>query len=429
MMNISLGFKFYTSRYKMKNVSILFALILLLTSSAGTTRISEWRGTDRGGIYYESNLLKTWPAEGPKELWALNNIGNGFVSPVFADDNFYITGEIDSMEILFSYNLKGEKQWQTSLGKEWMKSFPGSRSAPTIVDDLLYVGTGLGNLFCVNRANGKIVWSKDLIADFNGALPLHGHSESPVIQEEKIFWNTGGKDNNVVALNRFTGKLIWSNKGFGERSSYNSPKLIELPSRKILVTFSAYHLMGLDIKTGNLLWSHEQDNYPPDKRIPGNGDTHSNTVLYDNGSIYYAAGDGNCGVKLKLSDDGTKITEVWRNKGFDSFMGGIVKIGDYLYGSGTAKPELRAINASTGNLTDSLRVGSGAIIAADDMIYYYTQKGDLMLFSYKQGKIEKVSSFRIKQGTLQHFSHPVINKGIFYQRHGNVLMAFDISKK
>jgi outer membrane protein assembly factor BamB len=412
----------------MKNISILFGLILLLTSSSGTMRIFEWRGPDREGIYHESNLLKSWPAEGPKELWAVKNIGNGFVSPVFADENFYITGEIDSMEILFSFNLKGEKQWQTILGKEWTRSYPGSRSAPTIVDDLLYVGTGLGNLFCVNRGNGKIVWSKDLFVDFNGALPLHGHSESALIDGEKIFWNTGGKDNNEVALNRFNGRLIWSNKGFGERSAYNSPKLIELPSKKILVTFSAYHLMGFDTQTGNLLWSQVQDNYPPEKRLPGYGDTHSNTVLYDKGSIYYVAGDGNCAVKLNLSDDGTKITEVWRNKGFDSFMGGVVKLGDYLYGCGTVKPDLRAINASTGILTDSLKVGSGAIIAADNMLYYYTQKGDMMLLKYKEGKIEKISSFRIKEGTLQHFSHPVIHNGILYQRHGNTLMAFDIHK-
>ena len=409
--------------------SILFALVLLLTSSSETNSISEWRGTDREGIYYESNLLKIWPVEGPKEIWAIGNIGNGFVSPVFADDYFYITGEVDSMEILFSYNLKGEKQWQTTLGKEWMKSFPGSRSAPTIVDDLIYVGTGLGNLFCVNRSNGKIVWSKDLVADFNGVLPLHGHSESALIQGEKVLWTAGGKENNVVALNRFNGRLIWSNKGFGERSAYNSPRLIELPSRKIMVTFSAYHLMGLDIETGNLLWSQVQDNYPPEKRLPGYGDTHSNTVLFDKGSIYYVEGDGNCGVKLKLSDDGKKITEVWRNKGFDSFMGGFVKIDDWMYGCGTVKPDLFALNALTGQLTDSLRIGSGAVIAADNRLYYYTQKGDMMLLSYNQGKIKKVSSFRIKKGSLQHFSHPVIYKGILYQRHGNMLMAYDIHKK
>jgi outer membrane protein assembly factor BamB len=412
-----------------RKISLLFALPLLLTSSSVTTRTFEWRGANREGIYSESDLLKTWPAEGPKELWSITNIGNGFVSPVFTDDNFYITGEIDTTEILFSYNLKGEKQWQTSLGIAWMRSYPGSRTCPTVVDDLIYVGTGLGNLFCVNRADGKIIWSKDLIADFNGVTPLHGHSESPLIAGDKVFWTAGGKENNVIALNRFSGKIIWSNKGFGERSAYNSPKLIELPNRKILVTFSAYHMMGFDIETGELLWSHEQDNYPLDKRLPGYGDTHANTVIYDNGYIYYAEGDGNCGVKLKLSDDGSEISEIWRNSGFDSYMGGIVKIGDWIYGSGTAKPELRSINASTGILTDSVKIGSGAIIAADNRLYYYTQKGDLMLLSYNQGKIEKVSSFRIKEGTQQHFAHPVIHKGVLYQRHGNTLMAFDIRNK
>ena len=100
-----------------------------------------------------------------------------------------------------------------------------------------------------------------------------------------------------------------------------------------------------------------------------------------------------------------------------------------MYGCGTAKPELLSINATTGELTDSLKIGNGAIISADNMLYYYTQKGDLMLLSYNQGKITKVSSFRIRKGNLQHFSHPVINNGILYQRHGNVLMAFDIRKK
>jgi outer membrane protein assembly factor BamB len=412
----------------MKNVLIFCALIILLTAASVPTKIYEWRGKDREGIYYESNLLKEWPAEGPKKLWSVTGIGNGFVSPVFTEENFYISGEIDSTEVLFCFNLKGEKQWQTNLGKAWMRSFPGSRSAPTVVDDLIYVGTGVGNLFCVNRANGKIVWSKNLATDFGGVLPLHGHSESALIDEEKVFWNAGGKINNVVALNRFNGKLIWTNKGFGEISAYNSAKLIVLPSRKIMVTFSAYHMMGFDTRTGNLLWSHEQDNYPLDKRLPGYGDTHSNTVIYENGSIYYVAGDGNCAVKLNLSADGTKITEVWRNKGFDSFMGGVVKIGDFMYASGTVKTELRAINTTSGVLTDSLKIGSGAIISADNMLYYYTQKGDMDLLKFNQGKVEKVSSFKIKEGNLQHFSHPVINKGTLYQRHGNVLMAFDIRK-
>jgi outer membrane protein assembly factor BamB len=310
-----------------------------------------------------------------------------------------------------------------------MKTFPGARSAPTVVGDLVYVGSGMGNLYCVNRKSGKIVWSKDLIKDFNGVLPLHGFSEAALIDNEKIFWTPGGKTNNFVALNRFTGKLIWSNPGFGEASAYNAPKLITLPARKIVVAFSSYHMMGFDARTGKLLWSHEQDTYPLAERIPGTGDTHSNTVLYEDGSIYYAEGDGNCGVKLKLSDDGTKISEVWRNKKFDSYMGGIVKIGNFIYGGGTTRPLLMSINATTGVLSDSLNIGIGAIISADNMLYYYNQKGDMTLLSFDQGKMQSVSSFRVKEGNLQHFAHPVINNGVLYQRHGNVLVAYDIRKK
>jgi outer membrane protein assembly factor BamB len=401
----------------MNKLRIVLILTLVLASCSGKKNIYEWRGKDRAGIYQESNLLKTWPAQGPEEKWTIDSIGAGFAPPVIAKDRIFISGEVDSMAILYCFNLKGEKLWQTTLGREWVKTFPGSRCTPTVVDDMIYVGTGFGNLYCVSRKDGKIVWSKDLIKDFNGVLPLYGYSEAALIDGEKVFWTPGGKEYNVVALNRFTGELIWSNKGFGEASAYNPPKLIVLPSRNILATFSSYHLMGLDTRTGELLWAHEQDNYPLDKRAPGYGDTHSNTVLFEDGSVYYAEGDGNCGVKLNLSEDGTKITQLWRNKGFDSYMGG------------SARPLLLSINATTGELTDSLRIGSGTLISADNMLYYYNQKGDLMLLSFNQGKMEMVSSFRVQKGELQHFSHPIINKGILYLRHGTVLMAYDIRKK
>jgi len=140
----------------MKIISILYLLIIYLSPARENIKIHQWRGENREGIYQESDLLKVWPAEGPKEICTIDNIGNGFVSPVFAEDQFFITGETDSKVILYCFNLKGEKQWQTTLGNEWIKSYPGSRTAPTIVDGLIYVGSGLGNLYCVRRDNGKL---------------------------------------------------------------------------------------------------------------------------------------------------------------------------------------------------------------------------------------------------------------------------------
>lgn len=412
----------------MKPLSLLIFLFISIYTFSQETEIYQWRGENRAGIFNETNLLKTWPENGPTEIWFNENIGNGFGSPTITDNEIFITGEIDGKCLLFCLNISGELKWKQEIGNDWTKSFPGSRSSPTIIGDLIYVGSGFGNLFCLNRNTGKIIWSKDFVTDFNGQYPLHGHSDAPVIYENIIFWTPGGKTNNVVALNRFSGEQIWRCKGMEERSAYTQSQLIKLPNRTVFITFSAYNLMGIDAETGKLLWVHKQDNTPVEERKLGNGDTHCNTPLFENGAVYYAAGDGNCGVKLFLSENGTNIKEEWRNAGFDSFMGGIIKVGNFLYGSGTAKKELKSINATTGIITNSLKIGSGAIIAADNMIYYYNQRGQLFLIRFENGKMKQESMFKITRGAQEHFSHPVIKNGILYQRHGNTLMAFDIRK-
>jgi outer membrane protein assembly factor BamB len=410
----------------MRVFSILAVLIFALSCSSNRSKKSEWRGEGRKGIYHETGLLSVWPENGPEEIWSIDSLGNGYGSPVFAGDEFFITGEIDSMSILYCFDLDGNKQWETDLGADWVANFPGSRSAPTVVGDLVYTGSGFSSLFCIDRKDGKILWSKEFGENPDSVHGRFGHAEAALVHGDKVFWTAGRPEHNFVALDRFTGELIWTSKGLGEAYAYNSPQLIELPGRNIVVTFTAYHLIGFDAETGELLWSHEQDRYTPEQRAQGYGDIHANTVLYDDGSIYYAAGAGNGGVRLDLSEDGGEITEAWINPGFDSFMGGIVKIGNYLYGSGTMKKQLKAINATTGQLTDSLKVGSGAVIAADEKLYYYNQRGELKLLSYDDGKMKEISSFKIEKGTKEHFAHPVIYKGVLYQRRGNMLMAFNI---
>ncbi|MDX2415280.1 MAG: PQQ-binding-like beta-propeller repeat protein [Bacteroidales bacterium] len=411
----------------MKNL-IYSAFIVLIMGSciSKNEKVYQFRGDDRSGIYQESNLLKEWPEEGLKELWSIETVGNGFCTPIFTEDRFYISGETDGETSMYCFNLAGEMQWQSTIGEEWIKSYPGSRMAPTIVGDLLYTGTGLGNLYCLNIENGEIVWSLNFEKDFAGIPMLHGYSEAPVIDGDKVFWTPGGKEFNAVGLNRFSGEILWSHPGFGERSGYNQGQLIQLPSRNIYVTFSAYHLMGFDTETGELLWSQEQDNLPLEKRTLGMGDTHTNNVIYDNGFIYYSTADGLGGVKLSLSEDGTEIKQVWRNLSFDGLMGGMVKIGDFIYSESFSKPRLLSINANSGVLSDSLKIGSGALLSADNMLYYYSSRGELMLIKFNEGKMEIVSSFKITKGDRHHFAHPVINKSILYLRHGKVLMAFDL---
>ena len=409
-----------------KSTFAIITISLLIYSCDTQPKVYEWRGEDRNGVYQENNLLKIWPEDGPELVWEFSNLGNGYGTPVFTEDRMYVIGEVDSIGFLFNFDLEGNLIWKKAYGKEWIKTFPGSRSTPTVIDSLLYVCSGLGNIYCFHAETGKILWDKNLKNDFQGEYTMHGHSESLILEENKVFFMPGGKEFNIVALDRFTGELIWKNKGMGERPAYNAPRIIKLPTRNILAQFSAYHLMGFDTKTGELLWVHDQDNLVPEKRTFGMGDTHSNTILFEDGFIYYVAGDGNCGVKLELAEDGNSIKEIWRNDTVDGFMGGVLSIDNYIYSSGTQKPVFMSVDKATGQIGSKLKIGSGSVIAADNLLYYYNQKGKVMLIDPTPTDMKVISEFKITKGEKEHFAHPIINKGLLYIRHGAYLMAYDI---
>jgi outer membrane protein assembly factor BamB len=412
-----------------RKVFTLVCLTVFISSGLMAQTIAQFRGLNRDGVFPEKNLLTSWPAEGPGLLWSNNEVGNGYGPPAITADRVYITGETDSTAWLFAFDHKGKLIWKSDFGKEWVASYQGSRSTPTVAGNLIYVCSGLGNLVCINAADGSKKWAVDMIKELGGRFTLYGQAESPLVDGDQIFLTPGGLENNVVAFNRFTGKINWTCKGSGEVPGYNSPILIKLPVVNILVTFSAYHMLGIDAKTGKLLWFHEQVNTPLAERKPGMGDTHSNSALYENGFIYYIAGDGNCGVKLKLSADGKQITQVWRNTALDNYMGGFIKIDSRLYTGSDSKRALFCADANTGKISDSLKIGTGSIAFANNMLYYYNQRGEMNLVKPSPAKMELISKFKITAGTKEHFSHPVINDGVLYIRHGKSLMAYDIRKK
>jgi len=405
--------------------SISFSALILLYCVSSAQTVSQWRGEDRRGIYHENRLQQFWPPEGPAMVWSNEEIGNGFGSPVFRDKEIFIAGEIDSNAYLFALDQGGKIIRKTAYGKEWTRSFPGSRMSPTIDGDLIYVSSGMGNLACIEMETGILKWMVNR-SDLHGVTPMHGHSESPLVEGDMVFFTPGGKDTNVIALNRFTGKIIWVCKGKGERPAYNSPLLVKFADKSILVVFTAYSLLGIDSRTGELLWVHEQVNIPPAERKLGNGDTHSNTVWYDDGSIYYVAGDGNGAVKLALEDKGRSVHEVWRNPEVDNYMGGFIIQEGKIYTCSDKRKSLLSLDANTGVIVDSLKCGTGAVISDGRFLYYYNQKGNMYLIRPDKGKMEIASFFRVPKGTKEHFSHPVICKGMLYIRHGKALMAYKI---
>ncbi|WP_167605461.1 PQQ-binding-like beta-propeller repeat protein [Maribellus sediminis] len=399
-----------------KTILSLF-FILIFTSASLAQKPTVWRGGNNG-VYAETGLLQAWPENGPEILWSYEELGEGHSSPVFANDKIYLTGMVDGEGFIFVLSQDGKLLWKKSYGKEFTDSYPGARSSVVVDGDLMYVYSGYGVLSCMDSGNGDVKWTKNAFEDFDGANITWGVTETVVIDGDILYFTPGGKKNNVVALNRFNGDLIWTSAGKGELSAYCTPLLVELPARKLLVTHTADHILGLDAKTGQLLWD-----FPHTNRWK----VHANTPIFYNGGLFCFSGYGQGGVKLNLSVDGSSITKAWTKTELDSRMGGMVVVDGYLYGSGDNAREWRCVNWETGEETYAAKdIAKGVTIYADGMLYCYSERGELALVKADPKAFEIVSKTKVELGSAQHWAHPVINNGRLFVHHGNALIAYKI---
>jgi len=397
---------------------ILLSIIVFSASYLSSQLHNNWRGPARDGQYPDKGLLKQWPEGGPTLLWVYENLGIGFSSPVIVNGKIYVTGMEEDTGYIYILSDKGVLEKKYPYGKEDKGQFPGTRSTPTIIGNLMYLAAAQGELLCMNLNNGQKLWSKGLFSDFDGANITWGFTENMIVDGDIIYVSPGGKKNNIVALNRMNGNVVWSNAGKEGLSAYGSPLIINHHGRKILVAMMAKDVVALDASTGKLLWS-----FPYANRYS----VHPNTPIYKDGDLYFFSGYGLGGFKFRLSIDGNSYTQIWENKLLDNQLGGVVLIDRHIYGSGDRNRRWFVVNWDTGVVThESREIDKGTVIAADGMIYAYTERGELALLKPDGGKFEVVGKTNITHGNNQHWAHLVISNGVLYVRRGNALMAYNI---
>ncbi len=393
-------------------------IVVLCIANLFAQQPTTWRGPNSSGVYNETGLLKSWPANGPEILWHFDKIGEGHSSPVFYDGKIYVSGMVGSDGYIFCLTNDGKLIWEKGYGKEWDESYPGSRTSPVIIDGKLYMYSGHGVIYCMDASNGDKLWSKDVMNDLDGENIRWGVTETLAIDGDMVFCTPGGDTHNVIALNRHTGDVIWKSEGEGEKSAYCSPLLVELKNKKLVVTMTEGHILGIDAKTGNKLWSYEQTN---------RWSVHANTPIYHDGSLFCFSGYGKGGVKLKLSNDGSSVTKEWFLQDLDNRMGGIVLIDGYLYGSGDKYRTWKCVDWQTGEIKyESDAISKGVVVAADGLLFCYGERGELALVKVNPAKFEIVGQTKVELGTAQHWAHPVINQGRLFVRHGQSLIAYKI---
>lgn len=402
-----------------KKFTSFFGLFLILSNLSIAQEVVQWRGPNRDGKFPSTGLLTSWPRNGPNLLWHADGLGTGHASAVVTGDKIYTAGTLEETGYIFCFSMDGKLLWKVPYGPEWVESWPGTRSTPLYVDGKLYMLSSFGKLFCMDAADGKQIWQVDLFTQYDGRNIKWGVTENLLADGDVLYVTPGGEKNNVIALNRNTGKLIWSSAGNSELTAYCSPMLVKLPKRTLFVTHTANSILGLDAKDGKLLWSHPQTN---------KWSVHANTPYYQDGYLYCVSGYGKGGVLLKLAADGSAKQEVWRNASIDNRMGGFVVLGDLIYGSDDSNKGWFCVDWKTGeNIYSEAMMGRGTTIWADGMLYCYSDVGEMALVKPTESGFEKVSSFEVPYGEAQHWAHPVIIDGILYIRHGGSLMAYNVS--
>lgn len=297
----------------------------------------------------------------------------------------------------------------------------GPRGTPTLHGDFLYAEGGNGDVTCFNAANGDTVWSVNLQTELGGGRPGWGYSESPLIEGDLVIVTPGGKQGTLAALNKNTGEVVWRSTDLTEGAHYSSPIAADINGVRQIVQFARSHVFGVEASTGKLLWKYDGAN---------NGTANCFTPIVQDNLVFVSSayGTGSGLAKVSGSKDEQQAEEVYFLKKLASHHGGAVKIGDHLYSNGGGS--LMCIEFETGDIVWQDRsVGKGSLIAADGMLYVFSERHEIALVEATPEEYREQGRFKIESHGRPSWAHPAIASGVLYLRDQGALNAYDISGK
>lgn len=397
----------------------VISLLFLLSVSNTFAQWPQWRGPNRDGICTETNLLKVWPLEGPKVVWSVNTLGDGFSSTAIQDQMVYTIGKSDSVEILTAMDLNGNMKWQKPFGRASQdKSWPQSRTTPTVYKDKVYAISVMGDVACFDCKSGNIDWKMPAFEKFDGKgnlNPSNGIAESPLIVDDKLIITPCGNTTTMVALNRLTGETIWKSESLQDTTWFTSPVLITNDNKQVIFTSTKNYDLIVDNKTGKIIWK--------DKHISGMVPQIIKDQIYFTGEYFHG------GALCNWNEDLKKLDVIWKDTLKANPLGGSVLFEDKIIVSGNSKG-IFCIDPNTGKVVSQFdRINYCTFLVADNMLYCYEDKtGRLGLLKMNGNDLELVSSFKITLGNGPRIAHLAISNGLLFVRRGEVLMAYDVKQ-
>lgn len=410
----------------------LAIVIVASLSIANSADYPQWRGPDRDGISKETGLLAEWPKAGPKLLWQVDDLGGGLSTPSVVGGRLYLlTNQGVADEFAEARDVKdGSRIWSTRIGKvgnpDQRPQHAAARSTPTVDGDFIYVLGSDGDLACLEKSKGEIRWQKNLRSDELGGKPgTWAYAESPLVDGDLVISTPGGSKATIVAFEKKDGTVHWKCAiPDGDEAAYASPIVVTVGGVKQYVQLLEKGLVGIEAKTGKLLWRYEKAKSRYRANIP--------TPLASGDSIYVAsAGTGGGSVKLTPGTDGIVPEELYFGSKFPTSIGGSVKIGDFLYG--TTGQAMLSIEFATGDIKWQERaLGAASMCYADGRLYLYGENGDVALVEptpegYREhGRFTPPKQPEHEEGG-KAWCHPVVADGRLFLRDRTSLWCYEVA--
>ena len=389
----------------------------------------QWRGPQRNGNTAETGLLAEWPKEGPKLVWQVNDIGAGYSTPSVVGDRLYLLSNqgLDNEFVQALEARDGKRIWSQTIGKvgnpNQQPSYPAARSTPTVDGEWVYAFGSDGDLACLERATGKVRWQKNVRADYGGQPGIWAYSESPLVDGEAVVCTPGGSNATLVALNKNTGELIWKCAiPGGEQAAYTSALAIEVGGVRQYIQMLQKGLVGVEAKTGKLLWRYDRTAKGSPAVIP--------TPVADGDFIYSAgARNGGGGARLKANGGIFEAEQVYFSPKLPTSIGGAVKAGDYLYGTSAGALLCLEFKTGTGKWDDR-SIGAASLCYADGRLYLHGENGEVALVEATPEAYREKGRFKPAnppdRGNSKAWAYPVIAGGRLYLRDMGALWCYDI---
>jgi outer membrane protein assembly factor BamB len=411
---------------QLRLLSLLLALALLPATAGSPPNVADWpqwRGADRNGISSDKGLLKQWPSGGPPKVWEVSHLGSGYGSISIKGDRLLVQGTQGSSSIVLCLNRDtGKHQWAATLGRSLDQDRGrGPRGTPTIDDDRVYALSENGDLACLKLADGSAVWQKNILSEFGGSNPNWLISESPLIDGNKVIVSPGGRGAGIVALDKMTGKTVWTTKELSDEAGYSSAVVADVQGVRTIANFTSRAAVGVRASDGKLMWRYEQ---------AANRTANCTTpLLFDNKAFFTSAYGTGCALLNLTAQNGTlKADEVYFSRDMKNHHGGVVLIDNYLYGFSDAI--LTCIEFNTGKTVWRDRsVGKGSVAYADGHLYLFSENNTVGLAEATPEGYREKGRFTIPDQGWPSWAHPVVVGGRLYIRNQGALTAYNVKAK